>query len=57
MRDKRYSLYFDPSLTHCDCQSRFGIGFLGLVWTLEGAVDAGHGAAMSLAVVEPTIAP
>ena len=57
MRDKRYSLYFDPSLTHCDCQSRFGIGFLSLVWTLEGAVEAGHGAAMSLAVVEPTIAP
>jgi hypothetical protein len=37
MRDKRYSLYFDPSLTHFDCQSRFGIGCLGLVWTLEGA--------------------
>jgi hypothetical protein len=37
MRDKRYSLYSDPSLTHFDCQSRFGIGCLGLVWTLEGA--------------------
>ena len=46
MRDKRYSLYFHSSLIHCDCQSRFGIGFLGLVWTLEGAVEAGHGGAM-----------
>jgi hypothetical protein len=57
MRTSDIRSTFDPSLTHCDCQSRFGIRFLSLVWTLEGAVEAGHGAATSLAVVEPTIAP